>query len=140
MKEILVKVKSIQRDADGKDTEIELFSNGRYYEKNGAQYIMYEESESIGVEGTKTTIKALEDAVVLIRTGATKMRHKYIVGVENESMLNTPAGEIPMTIKTHEYTNDIVDGDGKLHLGYDISIAGDWQFYNQVIVEIREDK
>lgn len=139
MKEVIVNVKSIQRDADGKDTEIELFSNGRYYEKNGAKYIMYEESETIGTEGVKTTIKALPNSVVLIRSGATKMRHEYIVGAENKSMLQTPAGDLELIIKTHKYTNDIVDGKGTVHLGYDISIAGQWQFYNQVIIQIRED-
>lgn len=139
MKEILVTVKSIQRDAEGQDTELEIFSSGRYYEKNGAKYIMYEETETIGVEGVKTTIKALDDSIILIRTGTTKMRHEYIIGKENKSVLQTPIGELPLVIKTHEYTNDIVDGVGTIHLGYDISISGEWQFYNQVIIQIRED-
>lgn len=43
MKRVLVGVKSTQRDADGKDTVIEMVSPGEYHEKNDTKYIMYSE-------------------------------------------------------------------------------------------------
>lgn len=140
MKRVLVDVKSIQRDADGKDETYEFFSNGQYYEKNNAKYIMYDESATTGLDGVKTTIKITAEAVTLIRTGAVKMRHKYILGKTSESILETVAGKLPMKVKTHEYSCAIQDGQGALHLGYDISIAGEWQFYNQINIRLREDK
>lgn len=45
MKRVLVGVKSIQRDADGHDTVIEMVSPGEYHEKNDTKYIMYNETD-----------------------------------------------------------------------------------------------
>ena len=69
MKRVLVSVKSVQRDIDGQDTVVELISPGTSQEKNGIQYIRYEESSVTGLEGVKTTIKIYEDSIVLLRTG-----------------------------------------------------------------------
>ena len=41
---VLVSVKSVQRDMDGKDTVVELISPGTSHEKGNAQYVRYEES------------------------------------------------------------------------------------------------
>ena len=38
MKRVLVSVKSVQRDMDGKDTVVELISPGTSHEKGNAQY------------------------------------------------------------------------------------------------------
>ncbi len=48
MKRVLVSVKSVQRDMDGKDTVVELISPGTSHEKGNAQYVRYEESSVTG--------------------------------------------------------------------------------------------
>ena len=112
----------------------------RYFaRKEGIQYIRYEESSVTGLEGVKTTIKIYEDSIVLLRTGAVNMRHQYIRGEERESTYETPLGDLHMAVKTHELTVDFHDGTGRVHLGYDISIEGEWQFYNQLEIDVRED-
>ena len=70
MKRVLVSVKSVQRDMDGKDTVVELISPGTSHEKGNAQYVRYEESSVTGLDGVKTTIKIHDDSIVLLRTGA----------------------------------------------------------------------
>ena len=55
MKRVLVSVKSVQRDMDGKDTVVELISPGTSHEKGNAQYVRYEESSVTGLDGVKTT-------------------------------------------------------------------------------------
>ncbi|WP_251423852.1 DUF1934 domain-containing protein [Veillonella agrestimuris] len=139
MKRVLVSVKSVQRDVDGKDTVVELISPGTWHEKNGTQYIRYEESSVTGMEGVKTTIKIQEDSIVLLRTGTVNMRHQYVRGEERESVYETPFGEFLMVVKTHELTVGVQEGVGHVHLGYDISIEGDWQFYNQLDIHVQED-
>ena len=69
MKRVLVSVKSVQRDMDGKDTVVELISPGTSHEKGNAQYVRYEESSVTGLDGVKTTIKIHDDSIVLLRTG-----------------------------------------------------------------------
>lgn len=139
MKRVLVSVKSVQRDRDGQDTVVELISPGTWYEKNGTQYVRYEESSVTGMDGVKTTIKIYDGSIVLLRTGAVNMRHQYILGEERKTVYETPFGEIPMAVKTHELTVDFHDGTGHVHLGYDISVDDEWQFYNQLDIDVREE-
>jgi len=114
MKRVLVSVKSVQRDMDGKDTVVELISPGTSHEKGNAQYVRYEESSVTGLDGVKTTIKIHDDSIVLLRTGAVNMRHQYVRGEEREAVYETPYGD-------------------------DISVEGEWQFYNQLDIDVRED-
>ena len=139
MKQVLVSVKSIQRDRDGKDTVVELISSGRYYERQGVKYIIYNESEVTGLEGVKTTIKVYPNSVVLLRTGDVNMRHQYVLNEKHESVYQTPYGQLHMAVYTHEFNVSIQDGIGSVHLGYDISVDGEWQFYNQLTITLRED-
>lgn len=139
MKPIIVSVTSIQRDSEGEDAVVELVSPGKYYETARAKHIVYHESEVTGLEGTKTTIKVYEDSVVLLRSGQVSMRHEYRLGKTNESHVETPFGDIVLAMYTHELDIQITDGVGHVHLGYDISLDGEWQYYNQLHIEIRED-
>lgn len=139
MKQVLVSVKSIQRDRDGEDTVVELISSGRYYERQGVKYIIYNESEVTGLEGVKTTIKVYPNSVVLLRTGDVNMRHQYVLNEKHESVYQTPYGQLHMAVYTHEFNVSIQDGIGNVHLGYDISVDGEWQFYNQLTITLRED-
>ena len=61
MKRVLVSVKSVQRDMDGKDTVVELISPGTSHKKGNTQYVRYEESSVTGMDGVKTTIKIHDD-------------------------------------------------------------------------------
>jgi len=140
MKSILVAVKSIQRDNSGEDTVIELVSPGRYYEKNGVKYIVYDETEVTGMEGVKTTIKLYPQSMILLRNGNVKMRHQYVLGNTHDTIYETPMGQLEMSVKTHELDIDVnTDGIGHVHLGYDISVGGSWQFYNQLDIDLQED-
>ena len=70
MKRVLVSVVSIQRDMDGKEVKSELVSAGKYYEKHGARYFVYKESEITGMEGVTTVIKLQTDGtLILLRLG-----------------------------------------------------------------------
>ena len=66
-------------------------------------------------------------------------RHQYVRGEERESVYETPYGDLHMDVNTHELTVDFHEGVGHVHLGYDISVEGEWQFYNQLDIDVRED-
>ena len=139
MRRVLVGLKSIQRDASGKDTVVELVSPGEYHEKNNVKYILYNESKVTGLEGVHTTIKIKPASMILIRNGNLSMRHEYVLGEMKQTVVETPFGELHMGIKTHELDVQIEDGLGQVHLGYDISVGGEWQFYNQLDITLEED-
>ena len=139
MKPVLISVKSVQRDATGEDTVVELVSMGKYYEMNNVIYIIYDETEVTGLEGVRTTIKIYPESLVLLRSGTTRMRHQYILGDMQETVYETPLGALDLAVKTHELEVNLHEGSGEVHLGYDISIGGEWQFYNQLFIRVKED-
>ena len=136
---VLVSIKSIQRNYEGEDTSIELVAPGKYYERNGVKYIIYEESSINGLEGTKTTIKVYPRSIVLIRSGSVRMRHEYILGEEKETDVDLGFGLVTLKVKTHEMKVAVKEGVGDIHLGYDLAINGDWEVYNQLIIHLQED-
>ena len=67
------------------------------------------------------------------------MRPQYVLNEKHESVYQTPYGQLHMAVYTHEFNVSIQDGIGSVHLGYDISVDGEWQFYNQLTITLRED-
>ena len=139
MKPVLVTVKSVQRDINGEDTTVELVSTGMYGERNGVYYIRYEESSTTGLDGVKTTIKVHPDSIILLRTGSVSMRHQYVRGEERDTVYETPFGPIEMSLTTHELDVHMDESGGHVHLGYDIAVDGQAQFYNQLDIDVREE-
>ena len=121
MKRVLVSVVSIQRDMDGKEVKSELVSAGKYYEKNGARYFVYKESEITGMEGVTTVIKLQADGtLILLRLGKIRQKQEYAVGKVKKSLYETPFGDIEVSMKTYEIKVDMVDGIGRIYLAYDV--------------------
>lgn len=139
MKEILITMKTIQRDKDGNDSEMEFISTGTYHEKNGTKYIRYKAVEILGEEEIQTTIKVRPESVILLRHGQSVVRQEYVLGEMRTFDYPTPYGSFEITVKTHELSSSIEDGEGEIHLGYDISLSGEWHYYNQLFIKIRED-
>ena len=53
--------------------------------------------------------------------------------------MKLPSVSFTWRLKTHELESDLEDGIGKIHLGYDISVSGEWQYYNQLDIVLQED-
>lgn len=140
MKPVLVTVQSIQRDEEGQDLKLELVSAGKYYEKNNAQYIVYEESEITGMAGVTTIIKITGGTIMLMRLGKIHQRQEFCKGMETSSLYKMPFGDIKVGMKTYDVTIDLVDGIGTIELGYDVILEGIGTNYNQLTITVQEDK
>ena len=126
---------------DGKEVKSELVSAGKYYEKNGARYFVYKESEITGMEGVTTVIKLQTDGtLILLRLGKIRQKQEYAVGKVKKSLYETPFGDIEVSMKTYEIKVDMVDGIGRIYLAYDVLLGELTSTYNQLFMEIREDR
>ncbi len=140
MKPVIVKVKSIQRNEDGEEIALELVSEGKAYEKERTQYIVYEESELTDMEGVTTVIKVLpDDAVMLMRLGKIHQRQEYRRGKESRSRYQTPIGTFTVTCKTYECDVRLSGGIGTINLGYDVNLEGIGSNYTQLMITVQED-
>lgn len=141
MKPVLVSVQSIQRDPEGQELKIELVSEGKYYVKDGTQYIVYEESELTEMKGVTMVIKVLPGgSVLLLRLGKLRQRQEFHKGKVTYSQYETPVGTFDVKMKTYECRADLQDGIGTIYLGYDVHIEEISSMYTQLTITVQEDK
>ena len=128
MKETMVKISANQvSDEQGEDT-MEFITEAKLYEKNGALYLIYEESELSGIPGCRTRLKVKDDKVQMKRFGEG-------AGIGNEIRFEkckrftgyypTPMGPIEIEVLTNSLVNNITYEDkGSLDIDYSISLKG----------------
>lgn len=141
MHKVIVTVVGTQTDAAGEQSRIEFVTVGSRQEKNGISYITYRESEISGLEGTTTLLKLYPDYISVVRMGAVEHKQEYRLGQPCPSLYITPYGSMEMSVLTRRLERvDEADGGQSITAGYDLTIDGQWQSYNTLAVNIREER
>lgn len=119
----MISLKTLQNiDGSNEVNEIELQTKGKFAEKNGKFYIIYEESELTGFEDTTTTIKVSEDAVSLTRSGKYNSRMVFKKGEKCLCNYSTPYGVIPVGVNPTILESRLGDSGGKVSIEYILDI------------------
>ncbi len=115
----MISVKTLQ-NIDGSDevNEIELQTKGKFAEKNGKFYIIYEESELTGFEDTTTTIKVSKDTVSMTRSGKHNSKMVFKRGEKCLCSYATPYGIIPVGVNPVLLESRFDDAGGKVNIEY----------------------
>lgn len=127
MKNVIISIKTIQIDEQTKEKEtIELVTEGKYTFKNKCHYLIYEESEVSGFEGTTTKIKISKDKIELTRIGDIASDMVFEKNKRYENVMPTPMGNIPLEILTNNIKIKISQEPLKLdiELEYSLSLKG----------------
>lgn len=119
----IISLKTLQ-NVEGEDevNEIELKTKGRFAQKNGKFYIIYEESELTGFEDTTTTIKVSEDSVCMTRSGKFNSRMVFRCGEKRLCSYSTPYGLIPVGVKPTKLETKLDDNGGNVSIEYILDI------------------
>lgn len=136
MEKVILKVEGSQTDALGETTNIKFMSEGQYYYKDGTGYILYNEMDSRGMEGTKTLLKIADNTVRLVRKGKVAHEQFFSYGEKSDSNYRTPFGDIKITVYTKKLAIDKGLISSSIHIIYDMSIDDAWQSNNELHVEI----
>ena len=139
MTNVVITIAGTQRDADGEMDSIEMMTAGRWYDKNGVRYIIYEDTEISGLEGTKTMLKLEADQVSLLRMGKVEYRQEFRLGQKSVSPYATPYGIMQMGIETRQLDLNMEETGGTIYIVYDLEINGQWQSANTLSVKVREE-
>jgi len=139
MNNVVVTVVGTQRDAQQEEVRIELITVGHYYEKNGVHYILYNDSEISGLEGTKTMLKVYNDYVVLVRVGSVTHRQEFRLGTKSHSTYVTPYVSMNMGILTQNIDLALDRLVKDIYIRYELEINGQWQSTNTLSISVRED-
>lgn len=124
MIEVTIKIKSTQTAADGDENTIELMTEGKYYEKNNCIFLVYDESELSGMEGSTTTLKIKDQQVMMKRFGTNESELVFEEGKSHATLYRTPYGAMDMEVDTSEVVVSMgEDCIEEIGLCYDINIS-----------------
>lgn len=127
LKNVMISIKTTQIEEMIKDPEvIELVTEGKYVFKNKCHYLLFEESEVSGMQGTSTKIKIGKNKLELIRIGQNDSSMVFEVNKRYEDILPTPMGNIPLEILTNKLNIAFEEDPLKIHvdLEYSLSLKG----------------
>lgn len=132
-KDVLVSVKGTQVIGEESDT-IEVITSGTWHEKNGKQYLIYEETFEGIRETTKNTVKIAPDMIEVTKRGVVESRMVYERGKKHVANYMTPMGLIVLGITTKEL---FVEADReKLHVEVKYALEMNGQFVSDSSLEI----
>ncbi len=137
--DVIISIKGAFGDECGEDEDMELITSGRFYEKNGKKYIVYEESEVTGfAAGTKTMLKIDKDTVTMSRNGVGGTYMVFENGKKHLGHYETPYGSFTVSTITDKMSVDFEETKGKISIDYFIDIDNVPQSSNSLSLSIRE--
>jgi uncharacterized beta-barrel protein YwiB (DUF1934 family) len=109
----IITIKNRQQ-IDGQRDDIEVMTEGSFYDKNGTYYILYTEGE----EGVSTRIKASRQTVSIRKSGAYSSDFLYETGRTHSFVYRMPYGEIAMELNTQKVYIELSETGGTIVLDY----------------------
>ena len=131
----MISLSTIQYAAEGED-KIELLTKGRFAEKDGKYYIIYEESEVTGFEGTTTTIKVSEDKLTLTSRGRFNSRMEFIRGEKRLCNYPTPYGAIPVAVDPISLETNLNGEGGSVDITYMLDLSNQLYAKNELKLRV----
>lgn len=140
MKNVLVKVKTVQSNENSENDTIELTAEGKFAAKDGSYLIKYSDAFLSGDnEPIHTTVKVGSDgAVSVTRSGSYQSRFVIEKGRRCNCLYQTPYGTMSMGFYGEKIENNLNANGGELSLWYTVDINGAELNRNQMTISIKE--
>jgi uncharacterized beta-barrel protein YwiB (DUF1934 family) len=124
---------------DNRKEMMESAAIGRFYQKDKASYLQYEEETPEG--SIRTIVKLAEEEALILRSGAVKMRMPLILNKEVKGSYELPFGtfETLAAAKKIEYSCENEKNEGYINLLYDFSLQGSFAGTYQIEITFQED-
>ncbi|MHB8171152.1 MAG: YwiB family protein [Thermincolia bacterium] len=137
-KDVLVTVKGTQVNDLGEENSIQLITRGDFFFKNQAYYIIYNESEISGMEGTTTSLKAEPERITLNRMGSAEQKQVFEVNTLNISNYITPFATWIMGVIPSKVEVDLTDIGGSINLEYELNNGTEKVSDNKLSITVKE--
>lgn len=98
-KEVWLSITSTQRFEGCDVDKVDLVTAAKLYQRRGKYYIVYDESELTGMEGSRTTVRLGGNEASVVRTGSCPSELLFAENERHVGLYQTPYGA--MTISTH---------------------------------------
>ena len=139
-KEVIIAVTGTQVNEYGETDAQELITKGTYYQKNGAYFIVYTESEITGMAGTTTFVKVeqAQARVTLNRAGISQHKQVFETGLRHQGNYITPCGVMSIVVNTSKVEVDLTDIGGSIKLEYELEVENEKVSDNTLSLAVRE--
>ncbi|WP_462410198.1 YwiB family protein [Neobacillus sp. Marseille-QA0830] len=134
--EIPVKI-SVKTTIDQEET-IELMVFGRYYQKEKASFLQYEEAMEAG--SVRTIVKMTPDEALILRSGAVKMRLPFTLQKKLRGSYEMPFGVFETTTNTKSLTFTFENGKGLMDILYEFAMQGEHAGTYHLEISFQEDR
>lgn len=139
-KNVTIHVLGKQKYPEGHHDQQELITEGMFYERNGAFYVIYKElGNTMGLEKVTTYLSIKEGLVTLNRKGAVDLSQEFRQGVLNRSIYTTCYGKIWLSVLPHCVEYDLTVHGGRISLDYDLFIDDNKVSHNELLLNIKEE-
>lgn len=122
-----------KQTADGKTEPVKITTEGRFYEKDSAYFLLYTEYTELG--DTSVLIRASNECVTIKRNGATNTKMEYIPGEHREILYRVPFGNMVLDLDTKKAEVSLSQDGGTIHLEYLLTIGGD-NYHNDMVLTV----
>lgn len=137
-KNVIISVKGTQSTNNQVNIIMELVTEGKYYKKDEAYFITYDESEVTGMNGTTTTLMVTDDVVTLVRAGSVNSQFVFQQGQKHISYYDTEYGAFTVGVTANEVDVRIDDNGGEIRIDYQLEIDNNETGENDFCMSIRE--
>ncbi len=136
-KDVFISIKGFH-NSDGEVDSVELLTCGRFYRQKDRYYLSYDESETTGYEGCRTTLCVDKNRVTVRRSGAANAHLVVENNIRHQCSYDTGFGPIMVGVSGGGVRSTLSDQGGELEFSYSMDINTVLSSENRVVVHIKE--
>lgn len=121
-KDVMVAIRSTQHFEGCDPEQVDLVTCALLYERGGKYYIVYDESELTGLQGTRTTVKLDDTTVLMRRVGTHPSQMLFMENRRHVGLYDTGYGSMTVATHTSRIHNTIGENGGHLALDYTVEV------------------
>ena len=137
-KNVMLTIRGTQR-IDGQEETIELLTCGQLARRNGSYWISYDESETTGFAGHRTTLHIEKNRVTMRRTGLTSSNLVIEKGARHQCNYETGYGPLNIGICGEFITSSLSDEGGDVDFAYSMDIDTALQAEQRISIHVAND-
>ncbi|MGN9866955.1 DUF1934 domain-containing protein [Bacillus swezeyi] len=131
---VKIHVRSVIQEGSEAET-IEFRTTGFYYMKKDKIYLTYHEEHEAGK--VKTIVKASENEVLVMRSGAIEMKQRFRPESRTATHYKLPFGKLELGVDTKDISVNHHAAEGKISIEYDMIINDDQKHLHKMSISYR---
>ena len=134
-KDVMISIKGISNANQNEDV-VELLTSGWFSRSSDSFWLSYNETETTGFAGHKTTLQVDDKRVIMNRTGATTSQLVVEKGCRHQCNYDTGYGLITVGVSGIDISSTLSDEGGELDFSYSMDINTALACENRVIIKV----